>query len=199
MTGRWLGNPLVGPLPSVVDRVARLRLHCMSQGCSQEILDAFDSLPQSDKDWLCAEMAKTGLNGQHYESHPSRSPESPAFLLYYGPAWIQRAGSEYPELALRILATVYRLARSVWPHAQDTRALTVTVQCGVLKELEIERVIEIYQKQRFCIHRQSVAEGRLEVCEVDSGPTDGDKSDKEDIPLEASLDPPSHSRLFSRL
>merc|ERR1711974_191230 len=82
---------------------------------------------------------------------------------YYGPAWVQRAGSLHSLDTLRILATVYRLARSLWPVSEDWCTGTVIIQCGILKELDIVKALQMHATDRFFIQRHSATEGKLEV------------------------------------
>merc|ERR1712039_1162408 len=61
-------------------------------------------------------MGRSGIPSQAFSANEANiSEEAPmAFLLYYGPAWVQRASQTDPLLALRALAMVYRLARNAW-------------------------------------------------------------------------------------
>merc|ERR1719277_570609 len=99
----------------------------MAQGCAAETLAAYDSLPEADKDVLSREMARTGIPDQHYDEREIFGPEAPALLLYYGPAWLQRAGAQHAANALRVLVKVYDLARELWPFTKDACAGTVII------------------------------------------------------------------------
>lgn len=134
-------SPSLGPLPSGPDAVARLRLACMSQARAADVLRAFGELCLADREVLSREMAKTGCSGQRYslETGAERAranSEGPAFLMYYGPAFLQRIDGGCAADAvgrLRVLAEVFRGARSLWAGAQG---LTVTLRLDKLLDLD---------------------------------------------------------------
>ena len=57
-------------------------------------------------------------------------------MLYYSPAFVRTAGGSSPKDTLRILAELYRQARSLWPLSVDAANKTVTVRINQLKDRE---------------------------------------------------------------
>ncbi|CAJ1421459.1 unnamed protein product [Effrenium voratum] len=96
---RWANHqPSVGPMVSGPAGLAKARLLCMAQGNATEVLAAFEKLSDEDKEVLSVEMARTGAEQQSFSDSfvPSSVREQtagPAFLVYYGPAFLQRRAS----------------------------------------------------------------------------------------------------------
>jgi len=131
---RWeTHKPNLGPVPEGYGCVAQLRLVVMAQGNSKLLLKAFRKLPERDRRVLSEELARTGCAGQHYQHDAFRDQRGPALLLYYGPAFLQKAGLLDPFGALGILAEVLRQARSLWPLQASAGAETVTIRIDTLK------------------------------------------------------------------
>jgi len=150
LVSRWVEvSEQLGPVPTGLSRIAKLRLHCMGQQAAKQLLLAFDDLSEDDSRILSQEMAVTGLAGQSYAEWRGCSellPTNP-FLLYYGPAWCQRIGQENPHLSLRVLAEVYRKSRKMFGdfaqltgknEAAEERMVYRTIHCAVLKSVSIQ-------------------------------------------------------------
>lgn len=67
--------------------------------------------------------------------HADSLPDSrgPAFLVYYGPAFLQKAGLLDPFGAMQVLAELLRVARTMWPLKTSLSGVTVTVRIDALK------------------------------------------------------------------
>jgi len=163
---------------SSLDRTARLRLHCMAQHNSETLVAAFDSIPAEDQQTLSRELAESGLPGQHFsEWQPLGGPAvGTPFLLYYGPAWCQRAGQSHPELCLRVLAQVFRAARKAFPESvenfekeQSEGVLSRTIQVGLLKTMDLDLLDQLLlqkKSQCFLVFAKNRLEGELDICNV---------------------------------
>jgi len=175
---RWQqASDLLGPEPTSLDRTARLRLHCMAQQNAKPLLDAFDRISAEDRRTLMYEMPETGLSSQEFsEWHTLGGPRvGTPFLLYYGPAWCQRAGQSHPELCLKVLAAVFRAARQAFPESvtkQKEEELEGvgcrTIQVGLLKTLDLD-TLQHRMEQAPSFFRVTVKnrlEGELEVWAV---------------------------------
>jgi hypothetical protein len=135
-----LGKPLRGR-----GAMAKMRLVMMAQGDSEALLKAFNDLSEADSDVISEEMALTGCKDQIFDCERngdanwtgSAGSKGPAFLIYYGPALMQRAGRQDPTKAMNILAEVFRQARSIWPLTPKQVNETVTVRIDGLKELDV--------------------------------------------------------------
>merc|ERR1712110_432592 len=99
--------------------VCKMRLLCMAQMNAGPVLRDFELLSDEDKDVLCAEMSRSGCDGQSFSADlvpkDVRPGEGPAFLIYYGPAFLQNLGNDSPVMRLGALAEIYRCARQLWP------------------------------------------------------------------------------------
>lgn len=142
-----LGQPPVGP-----HSIAAMRLLCMAQANGRAVVEAFsDELPTEDKDVLSVEMARTGCAGQHFSADlvpPDVSSRAvgPAFLVYYGPAFLQAQCSDAPVLRLRILTEIYRCARELWPEATSLMATSVHVRIDTIKGLRVQEIRDVLAK-----------------------------------------------------
>jgi len=145
---RWLEHtPSMGPPPTGPSAIARMRLLCMAQMSAIPILEAFDKLSESSRRLLSEEMAMTACEGQRYSPDlvPQESPllsSGPAFLIYYGPAYLQSLGSDDAVLRLELLARVYAAARKLWPATPEQADSYVTVRIDTIKGLSISDVQE---------------------------------------------------------
>eukprot|EP00434_Breviolum_minutum_P040698 symbB.v1.2.036178.t1/scaffold5047.1/size31493/2 len=82
-------------------------------------------------------MARTGAEKQSFSKGfvpDSVRQESvgPAFLVYYGPAFLQRMGTDSPLRRLEILAEIYRCTRKLWPASTEQAGLCVTVRIDAI-------------------------------------------------------------------
>ena len=81
---------------------------------------------------LGTEMARSGCGAaDRYVSAPVAG--GPAILVYYSPAFLRNLAPDTALIALRILASVYRHARLLWPARDEDEATTVTVYVDALK------------------------------------------------------------------
>merc|ERR1712079_752309 len=86
------------------------------------------------------ELALTGCNDQHFESYSSLG--GPAFLVYYGPALLQRCrGVEEMVMGLQILSAVLAAGRALWPCSRTEQANTVVINVGELRKHDISSII----------------------------------------------------------
>ncbi|CAE7780560.1 unnamed protein product [Symbiodinium microadriaticum] len=135
---RWRNaQPPMGPLPSGPEALAKTRLLCMAQGMAGQVLEAFDKLSEADRMVLSEEMARTGTENQSFSEGfvPSSVRDllaGPAFLVYYGPAFLQRMNTDSPVRRLEILAEIYRRARKLWPASSDQAGNFVTLRIDAI-------------------------------------------------------------------
>jgi len=135
---RWRNaQPPVGPLPSGPEALVKTRLLCMAQGMAGQVLEAFDKLSEADRMVLSVEMARTGTENQSFSEGfvPSSVRDllaGPAFLVYYGPAFLQRMNTDSPVRRLEILAEIYRRARKLWPASSDQAGNFVTLRIDAI-------------------------------------------------------------------
>jgi len=140
---RWCENvPSPGKLPTGDCAVAKMRLLCMAQMNAGIVLRAMDEVCVEDKTVLYAEMALTGCAGQSYSAdmcpkEARESPHGPAFLIYYGPAFLQNMGNDSPAAKVRMLAEIYRRARVLWPAQAEKVAQSVTIRIDCIKEISV--------------------------------------------------------------
>jgi len=145
---RWSENiPPVGPVPTGDSAVAKMRLLCMAQMNASAVLRDFADLTEEDSDTLNVEMARTGCVGQSFSSNlaPKEATarlEGPAFLVYYGPAFLQNLGNDSPVKRLSVLAEIYRCARELWPASVAKAAINVTIRIDVVKALSIGDILD---------------------------------------------------------
>ncbi|CAE7559153.1 unnamed protein product [Symbiodinium sp. KB8] len=135
---RWKNaQPPVGPLPSGPEALVKTRLLCMAQGMATQVLEAFDKLSDADKEVLSVEMSRTGTENQSFSegfvpSSVRARLAGPAFLVYYGPAFLQRMHNDSPLRRLEILAEIYRRARKLWPATNDQAGSFVTLRIDAI-------------------------------------------------------------------
>merc|ERR1712032_1428220 len=80
------------------------------------------------------------MGGQSYSdtmcpAQVREQPEGPAFLVYYGPAFLQNLGADSPVKRLSLLAEIYRNVRALWPASVSKTATTVTIRIDTIKAL----------------------------------------------------------------
>mmetsp|Transcript_104727 Transcript_104727/g.292231 ORF Transcript_104727/g.292231 Transcript_104727/m.292231 type:complete len:857 (+) Transcript_104727:66-2636(+) len=125
--------------------LAAKRLVLMTQGFEADCLSALQDMDPEERDILAGELALTGLR-QQFEGAPSwvrEEPVGPAFLVYYAPALLQKAGAHQVMEALLVLAAVYRAARRLFPMDITPQAVesTVTVRIDALKVFTPEEIL----------------------------------------------------------
>jgi len=143
--------------------VAQLRLAVMATGHAEEVLDAYERLPEAARDVLDAELARTGCRGQTYtlEHGPGR-PGGPAFLVYYGPALLQKhmtGGHLYA--ALMVLSEVLKQARSLWPLEESAADISVTVRIDSIKDADLDALVSLPVGQCWALHRTNAKEAAV--------------------------------------
>eukprot|EP00440_Ansanella_granifera_P066560 gb/GFBE01072188.1/.p1 GENE.gb/GFBE01072188.1/~~gb/GFBE01072188.1/.p1 ORF type:complete len:957 (+),score=177.15 gb/GFBE01072188.1/:1-2871(+) len=150
---RWTDfSPYLGDPPTGPSAIAAMRLLCMAQANGQRVVEAFETdVPPEDKEVLSLEMARTGCAGQSYSSDlvpPEllKRPAGPAFLIYYGPAFLQAIGSDSIGQRLRMLAEVYRCARELWPESPSQMAACVYVRIDTIKGLSLTDIKSVMMK-----------------------------------------------------
>jgi hypothetical protein len=163
---RWQESNLnLGPVPSGDGAIAKMRLLCMAQVSAKPILKAFDQLSPEDQKVLSIEMARTGCRGQCFSNHlcpksVNESPQGPALLIYYGPAFLQSLGNDDAVTRLAVLAEVYRGARELWSTSVAKVGQSVTVRVDTIKTLSIEEIKEIKREGKVWVlvkHNESEA------------------------------------------
>lgn len=147
---RWSDHvPTLGEPPKGPHAIAAMRLLCMAQANGRTIVDAFNQeLSSEDKEVLSVEMSRTGCAGQFFspELTPSEvisKAAGPAFLVYYGPAFLQALGSDSAVLRLRVLSEIYRCAREIWPESEASVAVSVHVRIDTIKGLAIRDIQDV--------------------------------------------------------
>jgi len=145
---RWTENvPSMGPVPIGDSSIAKMRLLCMAQMTALTVLKEFDSLGDEDRETLSSEMARSGCVGQSFSSQlmPKDSAsrlEGPAFLVYYGPAFLQNLGNDSAIKRLSVLAEIYRSSRELWPSSVSKVGNNVTIRIDMIKALSISDMQE---------------------------------------------------------
>jgi len=145
---RWTENvPSMGPVPIGDCAIAKMRLLCMAQMTALTVLKEFDSLGDEDRETLSSEMARSGCVGQCFSAQlmPKDSAsrlEGPAFLVYYGPAFLQNLGNDSAIKRLSVLAEIYRSSRELWPSSVSKVGNNVTIRIDMIKALSISDMQE---------------------------------------------------------
>lgn len=130
------------PAPDGVEgwqqRVALMRLVVQAQTTEVQhmVSEAWQELPALDRHTLGAEMSLTGVAGEPYDPTPDASL-GPAFLIYYSPAFVKVAAHDNAVIALRMLAEIYRAARTLWPSSSEAAGTSVTVHIGKMRGLKV--------------------------------------------------------------
>lgn len=146
---RWAEHvPPVGPEPTGDSAIAKMRLLCMAQMNAPKVLQAFNELLDEDREVIATEMARTGCIGQRFSANlcpkeVSETLEGPAFLVYYGPAFLQNLGNDSALKRLSILAELYRSARELWPAQVSRVAVSVTIRIDMIKSLSVADIVGV--------------------------------------------------------
>lgn len=138
---RWTScdSEELGPVPTGQGSVAKMRMVVMAQAKQACFVEALSKVSSADKEVLEVELARTGCRDQVYRKDTLKDhhPEAgPAFLVYYGPALLQKNGDD-PAGALQVLAEVLRQARTLWPLDVSQGNETVSVRIDALKDLAV--------------------------------------------------------------
>ena len=83
------------------------------------VLGAYWALPERHRDVLATELARTGRAGEAYSSTPALVDQGPAFLIYYGPAFLRFAAKE--SAGARAWPPTERHRRPGLGHSRETR------------------------------------------------------------------------------
>jgi len=146
---RWAEHqPSAGPVPTGESAIAKMRLLCMAQMNAMPVLRAFDELQEEEQQVLSVEMGRSGCMTQSYSQgvvpeEVRQAPVGPAFLVYYGPAYLQSLGNDDCVMRLCILAEVYRCARILWPANAARTDQTVTVRIDMIKALSTAEILQV--------------------------------------------------------
>jgi len=167
LKARWRVLAPETPVLQDASAIASMRIAIMSQS-DLSVVDLFRSLPAMDRQTLSVEMARTGCPNQRYSTTPSIAG-GPAFLIYYGPALLQK-NVDSPRCfraALRTLAEVMRVARVMWPLSKGPEAegSVVTILVAELKTQTIDIVLGIDRSEeegRWVLVRHNDREGAVE-------------------------------------
>jgi len=140
---------VLGPLPSGKHAIALLRLILQVQHLplQQRTITAFDQLARDDQEVLSTEMALTGCIGngskpQAYRCDPRLQQGGPVFLVYYSPAFLRIAARSDISSGLRMMAEIYRQARSLWPFSEGASLDHVTIRIDQMKEHTPSHIME---------------------------------------------------------
>ena len=107
----------------------------------QNLVQKFRELSTDDADVLCRELSLTGCPGQEYEAYkPTQG--GPVFLVYYSPAFLRTAARSDILSGLRMLADIYRQARSLWPFEASKGKEHVTIRIDQIKEHSPDQVMD---------------------------------------------------------
>ena len=94
-------------------------------------------------------MARTGIANQTFVAAPASKGgvSGPAFLVYYSPAFLRTLAPANALEALRLLAEVYRRARSLWPLRPTAGSHhAVTIRIDQLKELKLGDILSAFSQ-----------------------------------------------------
>ena len=139
------------PPPTDEDGVALMRLVLQAQTPEkqQAVMRAYRALPRDDLAVLREEMARTGIANQTFVAAPASKGgvSGPAFLVYYSPAFLRTLAPANALEALRLLAEVYRRARSLWPLRPTAGSHhAVTIRIDQLKELKLGDILSAFSQ-----------------------------------------------------
>lgn len=142
LEARWAALMPKEAIPSDRTAVALMRLAVMAQ-CedASSVVEAFRSLGAADQKCLTTELSRTACQGQLFRRHAVMG--GPAFLVYYGPALLQRSNGSQKELrtALQTLCTILRGSRALWPMSLEAEGSSVTIMIGEIKSQPLEEAI----------------------------------------------------------
>ena len=148
----------LGLPPSGRTAIAEMRLVVQVQTAANQsaISAAFWLLPEEDREVLAVEMARSGC-APAADSRYALAPveDGPAVLVYYSPAFLRNLTQDSPLEALRILAMVYRHARSIWPASAEAEGSSVTVFLDALKACaSLDAALRAYTRGEFWVLAQ---------------------------------------------
>jgi hypothetical protein len=167
---RWgQTEPPLGPPPRGRGAVAKMRLVVMAQSHAKHVAEAYENLMSVDRDILDEELARTGLVNQSFESDPV-TPAGPSFLVYYGPALMQKNCAANPTGAMRVMAEVLRQARVLWPidESDSSISTTVIVRIDAIKELNLEDLVTMPAGNVWVLQKTSSLDCQVKKLFLDS-------------------------------
>jgi len=177
---RWQTHkPPLGPPPQGFGAVAKMRLVIMAQGNSKLVLEAFGKLSEGDRRTLAEELARTGCSGQRCVADSVTDMRGPAFLVYYGPAFLQKAGLLDPVGAMTILAELLRVARSMWPLKLALAGTTVTLRIDAMKAETVQACRDPPPGEAWIFEKVSDRSGS--VCRMPWPPRTGSDDSEETV------------------
>lgn len=166
LVAKWEESARVlGRAPRGRHAVALMRLIAQLQHLplQQLALAAWPKLEAHDAEVLSREMALTGCAGQQYSRLHAGAPAAtapvaglpqvaalpprqggPVFLLYHSPAFLRSSARSDVLAGLRMLADVYRQARSLWPFAEGGLSARehVTIRIDQMKDRTPQHIEE---------------------------------------------------------
>lgn len=154
----------LGQLPSGPHAIALMRLIAQVQHLplQQRLVSAWPGMEADDAAVLCFEMSLTGAPGQSYERHKSQQG-GPSFLVYYSPAFMRTATRHDAAAGLRMLAEIYRQARSLWPFSPSDSGVNVTIRIDQIKDHTPEHITDGYQwGEGWVLDRRNLREAVVE-------------------------------------
>lgn len=172
---RWaMAEPPLGTMPQGEGAIAAMRLVVMAQGHSHKVLNAFRSLPDSERKVLSEELTRTARRGQRFELGAELDAGGPAFLVYYAPALVQKNCGTDPEGALAVLVEILRQARSLWPLQDAAADDTVIIQIDTVKGSFVSELLLLHpgeqwmlkmlpNKMNATVAKESAPEGGVET------------------------------------
>mmetsp|Transcript_31167 Transcript_31167/g.85394 ORF Transcript_31167/g.85394 Transcript_31167/m.85394 type:complete len:1301 (-) Transcript_31167:128-4030(-) len=170
LVARWEKLRPDAPVPSGSSAIALMRLVVMAQVENPSlVVDAYHALSLDDLDCLDTELSRTGCDGQRFQRHVVGG--GPAFLVYYGPALLQRhnKSKEALEQALHALCVVLRGARALWPVSPKAEGTTVTISIGEVKASSMEAITgcpESKHRSVWILKSANDIEGTVCLCNV---------------------------------
>ena len=126
-----LGQPPTGSSAIALMRLVAQVQHLPLQ---QNIVQKWNLMKADDQKVLEYELALTGCPGQNYKSYGGHKQGGPVFLVYYSPAFMRNAVRSDTLSGLRMLADIYRQARSMWPFSEKSTGEHVTIRVDQIKE-----------------------------------------------------------------
>jgi len=155
---RWVTHdPARSAVPQGVGSIALMRLGVMTQVESEKVLGAYHDLCDDDRMVLNTELARTGMRDQRY--HKDVVSGGPTFLVYYGPALLNKNSSTDALGALVVLAEVLKKARELWPVEEHMQDKAVTLRIDALKELQVEQIRNIESNFFWALQQTSNVDG----------------------------------------
>jgi len=165
LKARWRVLAPETPCPQDQAAIACMRVAIMAQS-DESVVEIFRNIPSKDRSTLACEMARTGCVDQRYSTTLGVGG-GPAFLIYYGPALLQKNVDSPRGLraALRALAEVTRAARVLWPLSKESEGNVVTILVAELKTQTIDMVVGVVgekPKGRWALVQHNHREGAVE-------------------------------------